>query len=90
MVGLDMVQHLKVVLCAHELTAKSAYQHSLKSLRSTGSKMESNILSTDAMPQWLRQGLSQDLETRCPKLAIVKSLGVQTFKGDHNRLGFQP
>ena len=32
----------------------------------------------------LIQGLSQDLETGCPKLAIVKFLGVQTFKGDHN------
>ena len=32
------------------------------------------------------QGLSQDLETGCPKLAIVKILGVQIFKGDHNIL----
>ena len=30
--------------------------------------------------QWT-QGLSQDLETGCLKLAIVKSLGVQIFKG---------
>ena len=30
------------------------------------------------------QGLSQDLETGCPKLAIVKFLGFQIFKGDHN------
>ena len=36
------------------------------------------------------QGLSQDFETGCPKLAIVKSLGVQIFKGDHNILRFQP
>ena len=36
------------------------------------------------------QGLSQDLETGCPKLAIVKFLGVQIFKGDHNILRFQP
>ena len=36
-----------------------------------------------------RQGLSQDLETGCPKLAIVKSLGVQKFNGDHNTLRFQ-
>ena len=27
------------------------------------------------------QGLSQDLETGCLKLAIVKSFGVQIFKG---------
>ena len=36
------------------------------------------------------QGLSQDLETGCLKLAIVKFLGVQTVKGDHNLLIFQP
>ena len=36
------------------------------------------------------QGLSQNLETGCPKLAIVKFLGVQIFKGDHNILRFQP
>ena len=32
------------------------------------------------------QGLSQDLETRCSKLTIVKFLGVHIFKGDHNSL----
>ena len=32
------------------------------------------------------QCLSQDLETGCLKLAVVKSLGVQIFKGDHNIL----
>ena len=37
----------------------------------------------------INQGLSQDLETGCPKLAIVKILGVQIFKGDHNILRFQ-
>ena len=36
------------------------------------------------------QGLSQDLGTGCPKMAIVKILGVQIFKGDHNILIFQP
>ena len=36
------------------------------------------------------QGLSQDLETGCPKLPIVKFLGVQNVKGDHNILRFQP
>ena len=36
------------------------------------------------------QGLGQDLETGCLKLAIVKSLGIQIYKGDHNILGFQP
>ena len=37
------------------------------------------------------QGLSQDLETGCLKLATVKYLGVQNFKGpgDHNILIFQ-
>ena len=29
------------------------------------------------------QCLSQDLETGCLKLAVVKFLGVQIFKGDH-------
>ena len=36
------------------------------------------------------QGLSQDLETGCLKLAVVKILGVHIFKGDHNILIFQP
>ena len=36
------------------------------------------------------QGLSQYLETGCPKLAIVKFWGIQIFKGDHNILRFQP
>ena len=31
-----------------------------------------------------RQGLSKDLETGCPTLAIVKFWGVQIFKGDFN------
>ena len=30
------------------------------------------------------QCLSQDLETECLKLAVVKFLGVQIFKVDHN------
>ena len=36
------------------------------------------------------QCLSQDLETGCLKLAVVKFLGVQIFKGDHIILIFQP
>ena len=36
------------------------------------------------------RGLSHDLETWCLKLVIVKILGVQIFKGDHNILIFQP
>ena len=35
------------------------------------------------------QCLSQDLESGCLKLAVVKFLGVQIFKGDHNILIFQ-
>ena len=38
----------------------------------------------------LQQGPSQDLETGCPKVAIVKVLGVLLFKGDHNILILQP
>ena len=40
----------------------------------------------------VEQGLSQDLETACPKLAIVEFWGVQIFKGNHNIhvLRFQP
>ena len=34
----------------------------------------------------MRQGHSQDLETGCPKLAIVKVVGILYFKGDHNIL----
>ena len=35
------------------------------------------------------QCLSQDLETGCLKLAVVKFLGVQIYKGNHNILIFQ-
>ena len=41
----------------------------------------------------MHQGLSQDLKTGCPKLAIVKFVGVQIFRGDqsdHIILRFQP
>ena len=38
----------------------------------------------------VRQCLSQDFETGCLKLAVVKFLGVQIFKGDHNILIFLP
>ena len=37
-----------------------------------------------------RHGPSQDLESGCLKLAIVKSLGIQISKGDHNILRIQP
>ena len=40
--------------------------------------------------QSLGQGLSEDLETGCLKLAIVKFWGPQIFKGYHNILRFQP
>ena len=36
------------------------------------------------------QCLSKDLETGCLKLAVVKILSVQIFKGDHDILIFQP
>ena len=38
----------------------------------------------------VHQCLSQDLETGCLKLAVVKFLGVQIFKGGYNILIFQP
>ena len=37
----------------------------------------------------MSQCLSQDLESGCLKLAVIKFLGVQIFKGDHNILIFQ-
>ena len=36
------------------------------------------------------QALSQDLETGCPKLPIVKILGILIFKGGHNILRLEP
>ena len=42
------------------------------------------------MKRVTNQCLSQDLETGCLKLAVVKCWGVQIFKGDHNILIFQP
>ena len=41
-------------------------------------------------PRHTGQCLSQDLETGCLKLAVVKFLGVQNFKGDHNILMSKP
>ena len=38
----------------------------------------------------LKYGLNQNFETGCPKLKIVKSLGVLLFKGDHSILRLQP
>ena len=38
----------------------------------------------------VQQCLSQDLETGCLKLAVVKFLGVQISEGDYNILIFQP
>ena len=38
----------------------------------------------------IKQCLSQDLETRCLKLAVVKFMGIQISKGDQNILLFQP
>ena len=48
-----------------------------------------NLLST-SNSVILTQCLSQDFETGCLKLAVVKYLGVQIFKGDHNILIFLP
>ena len=38
----------------------------------------------------LTRCLSQDLETGCLTMAVVKFWGVQILKGDHNILIFQP
>ena len=57
------------------------------------SKLSKNSVLAVQMTRWTHrwlQCLSQDLETGCLKLAVVKSLGVQIFKGDHNILIFQP
>ena len=40
----------------------------------------------DLVSESLGQGLSQELETGCLKLAIVKLFGIQFCKGDHNIL----
>ena len=40
--------------------------------------------------KYIHQGLSQDLETGCPELAVVKFWRNQISKGDHNILRFQP
>ena len=48
------------------------------------------ITSAEAARYDIAQCLSRDLKTGCLKLAVVKFLGVQIFKGDHNILIFQP
>ena len=55
-----------------------------------GSPLASSPAASLSLLAWFsQQGLSQDLETGCLKLAIVKFLGVQMLKGDHNILRFQ-
>ena len=46
--------------------------------------LKHKIKSCDA-----KQGLSQDLEAICPKLAIVKFCSVLFFKGEQNILRLQ-
>ena len=50
----------------------------------------SNVNVQPIQFQWQHQCLSQDLETGCLKLAVVKFWGVHIFKGDPNILIFQP
>ena len=52
--------------------------------------MSRRIVVTILAENVYQQCLSQDLETVCLKLAVVKYLGVLIFKGDHNILIFQP
>ena len=40
-----------------------------------------STLNNFHVSQTLRQGLSQDLETGCPKMAIVNFFGVQILRG---------
>ena len=70
--------------------------HAFVCIKSTGMRWLQNVGSTTRMVSFFiweaidwSQGLSQDLETGSLKLAIVKYLGVQIFKGHHNILRFQ-
>ena len=58
--------------------------------RSTGRKLSLTFSYLRSTNEQVEQGLSQDLETGCLKLAVVKFWGVQIFKGHHNILIFQP
>ena len=49
-----------------------------------------NIIQSGAIGNTQHHGPSQDLETGCPKLPIVKFWGILFFKGDHNILKLQP
>ena len=52
--------------------------------------LDCTSIEFDGSCESVDQGLRQDLETGCLKLAIVKFLGVQILKGDHNILRFHP
>ena len=60
-----------------------------------GASLFSALYTSSRTLNWMQnligsqQCLSQDLESGCLKLAVVKFLGVQIFKGDHNILIFQ-
>ena len=59
-----------------------------------GERVSTQYISLDILYQGLTQSsmhrISQDLETGCPKLAIVNVMGAHIFRWDHKLLRFQP
>ena len=85
MIALDTLLHCKC--------ARKNPRINVKHFRRLGLHIDTTgLLST--VPCWKTlgylyprlQGLSQDLETGCPKFVIAKFLGILFFKGDHNIL----
>ena len=81
------VSHL-VSLCPFQIDHLEAAVPEIHSRQD--SKLKSVSMNHRCQHFTLEQGLSQDLETGCLKLAIIKVLGVQMFKVDHNILRFPP
>ena len=86
--------HLAVVACGERLEETVVMLKSAAIL--TKAPLSFHIFAEDQLHEPFKeqvgnpmQCLSKDLETGCLKLAVVKFLGVQIFKGDHNILIFQ-
>ena len=74
----------KTPLISMFFIGRKTIEHNMLSFLNTHSCLKIFVTSV------VYQCVSQDLETGCLKLSVVKYLGVQIFKGNHNILIFQP
>ena len=98
--GLKLLELLQLVLCLLnlvEISCEMTILHQLVEIHIFGQSLHIlcgyclniKLISRGFQYVSAKQGLSQDLETGCLKLAISKFWGVQIFRGYHNILRFQ-